>query len=287
MKPVFLSLVLLLFMNCSEKETQTVAKELPENNPFNVGLNEPFDYANADGDAIAEYVSFEMDRAAEIIEQIKNEKTPTLDNTFLPFDAVANKLYQANTNAFMLYWTSPDSTTRTKGIEYSKKVDSLNTAISSDKDLFSQFETFAASKEFQDLNDRRKRFVTDIIDGFKQEGVNLPSDKLEEFKTLKAEISDLTSQYSTNMNTANLELTLNEDQTKGLPENFKDTYRQEDDSYKVPAMPSTRGPVMSNAVDADVRKEYQKLYANRGADKNLDILQQLVEKRYQLGQLMG
>ena len=31
MKPVFLSLVLLLFMNCSEKETQTVAKELPEN----------------------------------------------------------------------------------------------------------------------------------------------------------------------------------------------------------------------------------------------------------------
>ena len=51
MKASIYSLSLLVLMSCqSEPETQPIA--LSENNPFNVGLNEPFDYANVTGDAI-------------------------------------------------------------------------------------------------------------------------------------------------------------------------------------------------------------------------------------------
>ena len=286
MKKITVVIVLMLLMNCSEKET-TKPIELPADNPFNVSLNQPFDYAKVTGNDIEAYVEVAIKNATQTIDQIKRESSPSLENTFLAFDAVFNKLYQANNNAFMLYWTSTDSITRVKGIEYSQKVDSLNTAISSDKGLFKQFEIFAASDDYSKLNDRRKRFVDDIIDNFKQSGVNLTDDKLSQFKTLKAEISELTSQYSTNMNTANLVLTLDEAGAKGLPESFKEKYKSENGTYEIPAQPSTRGPVMSNATHPETRKAFQMLYSNRGAEKNVAIMNQLVEKRYQLGQLMG
>lgn len=287
MKKLATLIVFMTLMNCSEKESQKEIAQLAKDNPFNVALNEPFDYAKVTGESIEAYVSFEIDNATQIIDKIKSETTPTLENTFLPFDAVYNKLYQANNNAFMLYWTSTDSITRAKGIEYSQKIDSLNTAISSDKALFKQFKTFAASDDYPKLNEKRKRLVDDIIKNFEQSGVNLANDKLEQFKTLSAEISDLTSQYSTNMNTANSVLTLDEAGANGLPKNFKDKYKTEQGTYEILAMPSTRGPVMDNAINPETRKEYQMLYSNRGADKNIEILNQLVEKRHQLGQLMG
>ncbi|MFK7781380.1 M3 family metallopeptidase [Psychroserpens sp.] len=287
MKKLAVVLVLLSLMNCSEKESEKVVIELPDDNPFNVALNESIDYENVSGKSIEAYVSYEMEKAVQIIKDIKSQSVPTLENTFIPFDEGYNKLSQANNNAFMLYWTSTDSITRAKGIEYSQKVDSLSTAMYSDKDLFKQFETFKTSEAYSKLDNRRQRFVDDIIDGFEQSGVNLSEDKLVEFKNLKAEITDLTSQYSTNMNTANSILTIDEAGAKGLPESLKDKYKTDKGTYEIPVQPSTNGPVMSNATNSDTRKAYQMLYSNRGADKNVEILNQLVEKRYQLAQLMG
>ena len=286
MKKITLAIVLMSLMNCSEKE-KAKPLELPTDNPFNVSLNQPFDYANVTGNDIETYVEVAMKNATQTIDQIKSEESPTLKNTFGAFDAVSNKLYQANNNAFMLYWTSTDSLTRAKGIEYSQKVDSLNTVIYSDKGLFSQFEKFVTTADYSKLDTNRKRFVDDLISGFEQSGVNLEDSKLKQFKTLKAEISDLTSQYSINMNTADAVLKLDEAGAEGLSESFKEKYKTADHVYEIPAMPATRGPVMENSAKEDTRKSYQILYSNRGADKNLEILDELIKKRFELAQLMG
>ncbi|MCK7591821.1 Zn-dependent oligopeptidase [Subsaxibacter sp. CAU 1640] len=286
MKKILYSLSLLLIMNCA-KDKDSESKGLSSDNPFNVKLNEPIDYANVTGEAIEEYVSYTIDEANKSLEAIKRVTNPTLENTFLVFDDVANNLSKANNNSFMLYWSSPDSLTRAKGLEYSQKVDSLNTVINSDKAIFNQFEKFTKTEDYKSLQGHQKNFVDDIIINFKQSGVNLDAAKLEQFKTLKAEITDLSAKYSTNMNTANAVLKIDEEGSKGLPESFKDTYKTADGTYEIPVMPATKGPVMDNAENESVRKEYITLYSNRGADKNLDILNQLILKRYQLAQLLG
>jgi Zn-dependent oligopeptidase len=286
MKPTVYFFLLILLMNCSHnKETELL--KLSEDNPFNVSLNEPIDYKNVTGASIEEYVSIAIANSTQIINQIKSESTPTLENTFEPFDGVYNNLYQAANNSFMLYWTSTDSITREKGLEYSQKVDSLNTVIGADKALFSQFKKFAATEAYSKLEGSKKRFVDDIIENFKLSGVNLDEENLKQFKALKAELNDLTSQYSTNMNTANAILKLDEKGAEGMSESFKDKYKTSDGNFEIPVMPSTRGPVMENALNPNTRKEFLALYANRGADRNLDILNQLVNKRYKLAQLMG
>lgn len=272
-------------MSCSDKEEKP-QKELSADNPFNVELNQPFDFANVTGAAIEEYVDVTIDNSVQVIEEIKKGSTPTLANTFEAYDGVSNELSKAYSNAFLMYWTSTDSITRAKGLASSQKIDSLMTVLGADKALFAQLKKFKDSDAYTQLENRKKRFVDGVIENFEQSGVNLDEAKLERYKALRSEITDLTSQYSTNMNTADLVLKLDEKGAKGLPESFKTTYKTEA-GYEIPVMSSTRGPVMDNAVEESTRKEFDKLYANRGADKNLDVLEQLVKKRYELGQLMG
>lgn len=286
MKTSLYSISLLLLMNCTNKE-EPKPIELSAKNPFNVALNQPFDYAKINGNDIEEFVSYTIKKATQSIENIKKESNPTLENTFVVFDDIANNLAKANNNSFMLYWTSTDSLTRAKGLEYSQKVDSLNTVINSDKALFTQFEKFVGSPDYQKLEGHRKRFVDDVITNFKQSGVNLDASKLEQFKKLKAEITDLSAQYSTNMNSADAKLKLDSKGAEGLPVSFLEKYKIGENAYEIPVMPATKNPVMDNAVQESTRKEFITLYSNRGADKNLEILNQLVKKRYELGQLMG
>src|SRR5690606_15081266 len=130
MKLSFYSLLFIVLMSCqSEPETKPLA--LPENNPFSVGLSAPFHYPKAAGEANEEYVDVAMKNAVQTIDKIKAEKEVTFENTFVAYDNVHNSLYQANNNAFMLYWVSTDSIARAKGSEYSQKVESLTTSITS------------------------------------------------------------------------------------------------------------------------------------------------------------
>ena len=96
----------------------------------------------------------------------------------------------------------------------------MSTSIGSDKLVFKQFQAYLNSDDYSQLTGHKKRLVDDTIDNFEQSGVNLSDEDLKKFKALKAEISELTSQYSINMNTADLVLELDENGTRGLPESF-------------------------------------------------------------------
>jgi thimet oligopeptidase len=166
------------------------------------------------------------------------------------------------------------------------RLDSLSSSLTSDAGVYSQMLAFSQSGEYDQLEGVRKLLVDDVIQAFVHAGVNLEPEKLNKFKELKSDLSDLSSQYSINMNTANEVLKLDEAGAEGLPDNFKESYRVEGGGYEIPAMPATRNPVMNNASKEETRKAYMMKYYNRGWEKNLEILDQLVSKRHELALLM-
>ena len=273
-----------VLLSCTP-EDKTIS--MSENNPFNVQLNEPIDYANVNGENLEDYVNVSFENSKLGVEEIKNQKTLTFENTFVAFDKVLNDVGKAYSNAHTMFWTSPDSITRAKGLEGYQKMIPLFTDFFSDKELFNQFKKFSESDDYKQLKGHRKILVDDALKGFEESGVNLNEDDLKRFKKLKEKVSVLTSQYSTNMNTANLVVTVDEKGVEGLPESFKNKYKTKEGTYKIPVMNSTRGTIMSNAKSEATRKEFTTKYANRGADKNLVILDSLVSKRYQIGKIMG
>ena len=283
MKTLIPVLFLLVMIACNQSPKSSGKTD---GNPFFAGLNDPIQYADVSGEHISEYARITMQDAEENLEAIRNTASPEFENVFISFDKVVNELRKASNNCFMLYWVSPDSLSRANGLEAYQKIDSLVTSLTSDSRIYKQMRAFKESEGYTKIQGHRKRFVDDVMKYFEYAGVNLASEKLERFKTLKAEINDLSSQYSINMNTADESLILDEKGAEGLPDNFKESYKQEDGRYKIPVMPATRRPVLNNADAEATRKAFLIKYQNRGYEKNLAILDELVRKRDELAGLM-
>ncbi|MEN8157862.1 MAG: M3 family metallopeptidase [Bacteroidota bacterium] len=284
MRTALTFLILMAMVACNQNPEGEQSKS---GNPFFTQLNEPVQYAAVTHEHISEYAEITLKEIEKAVEHLKSEESPGFDNVFVAYDNVVNELTRAMNNCFMLYWVSPDSLSREKGLECYQLLESLANNLSSDADIFRQMIAFTATETYKELTGHRKIFVDDVIQSYEHAGVNLPPEKLERFRELMAEISELSSQYSINMNTANEMLVLDEAGAEGLPDSFKESYRAKDSGYEIPVMPATRRPVLNNASSEATRKSYMVKYQNRGWEKNLGILDEMVSKRHELAQLMN
>ncbi len=283
MKSLLTLLMLALLIACNQGP---VTNENRAENPFFTELNKPIQYADVTHEHIAEYANITLMDSEVALEEIRNEKSPDFKNIFIAYDDVVNNISKASSNCFMLYWVSPDSLSREKGLEGYQLLDSLSTSLTADKALFNQMVTFSNSNSYGKLEGHRKIFVDDVLQMFEHAGVNLDPEPQKRFKELSAEISELSAQYSINMNTANEILVLDEAGAEGLPDNFKESYKVENSRYEIPVIPATRRPVMNNASLEETRRLFMMKYQSRASGLNLVILDDLVSDRNKLARLM-
>ena len=222
MKQALTILILMAMVACNSSADS--GKENTQN-PFFNELNEAVQYGDVRHEDITEYAEFTLENIEGVLEGIRRVETPGFDNVFRAFDNVINDLRIASSSCFMFYWVSPDSLSRDKGLEAYQALETLSNSLSSDAAIYKQMLAFSEGDEYKQLEGHRKAFVDDVMQSFEHSGVSLEPEKLEKFRTLKDEISDLSSQYSINMNTANELLILDEAGAKGLPETLLESYR--------------------------------------------------------------
>ncbi|MCF6132511.1 M3 family metallopeptidase [Flavobacterium wongokense] len=274
---------LICLMTTFQGYSQTTANR---KNPFLVEKNTVVDYAKVTPADVDDYAKHTLNAVKEMITRIKKEPTISFDNVFGSMDEIKNKIYTTSNNCFMMYWVSTDSITRAKGLAGYQLLDSLSTSMYSDKDIYNKMLKFKASPDYGKLKENRKILVDDMILGFELSGVNLSEDKLSQYKTLSKEINELSTNYSNNMNSAKDILTLDNKGAEGLPEDFKANYKV-GDHYEIPIINATNETVMGTASNEETRKAYYTKFFNRAADKNIDILDQMVKKRDELAKVMG
>ncbi len=253
-------------------------------NPMFAKTNEPIDFAALKAAHLTEYADAVLKQIDAQAEAIRGENEPSFENIIIPLDRMNRDLSVASSHSWMLYWVSPDADTREAGLEAYKQLDSRNVSLYSDKAIYDQI---VAVSESTNLAGVAHKLVADLLKDMRHTGVNLEADELARFIALTDEINDLTTQYSTNMNTDGSVLTLDEDGIAGLPESFKERYVTEDGGYEVPVIAANRSPILNNAESEETRRAFNTLYSNRAQDQNLAILDELVSKRHEKGTLMG
>ena len=144
-----------LLLGCSDKP-KIKRLELSSDNHFKVALNEPIAYANVTADHIEVYIDVTISNAVLDLDKIKTRDRLSLETTFGAYDNIVNDLSKASNNAFLLYWVSTDSISRTKGLAAYQKTDSLFTGIGSDKDIYNTFQSYTNSEEGKTLKDPKK-----------------------------------------------------------------------------------------------------------------------------------
>jgi thimet oligopeptidase len=282
---LFFFAFLACFLTTFENYSQSMNKK--SNNPFLVDINIPIDYAKVTAKDVKDYANHTLGDVAAMITSIKKQKTVTFLNVFGTLDDINNTISKTSNNCFMLYWVSTDSLIRATGLAGYQRLDSLSTGIYSDKEIFNKMLRYKSSKDYEKLKGNKKILVDDAILGFERSGVNLNKEQLLKYKKLVKEISQLSSQYSDNMNGYNENLTLDEKATEGLPEAFKSKYKVGENKFEIPIINATNGTVMSNSSIEETRKAYYLKFYNRAYDKNLSILDSLVKKRYELATILG
>ncbi|TDD96221.1 M3 family metallopeptidase [Flavobacterium cellulosilyticum] len=283
-KLLFISF-LFFFLSTFEISSQSLNNTMK--NPFLVDLNIPIDYAKVTAKDVEAYANQSVNDVNTMIASIKKQKSATFLNVFGAMDDISNKISKTSNNCFMLYWVSTDSLIRAKGLSGYQLLDSLSTSIHSDKGIYDKMLRFKSSKSYAALVGNKKILVDDAILDFELSGVNLNDKKLLKFKKLTKEISQLSSQYSDNMNGYNENLIVDEKAAEGLPEAFKAKYKVAENKYEIPIINATNATIMSNATNEATRKAYYFKFYNRASDKNLSILDSLVQKRYELATIMG
>ncbi len=287
----FVALSLLLLTACSKEQpveeppaSAVKPPEVSRANPFFTELNQAIDYAQVSASDVTEYADIVLENVSRKTDVVRAEENPTFDNVIAAIDDIYRDVTIAANNSWLMYWVSPDEATREAGLESYKKVDTWRMALYSDKQIFEQI---VAVSENENLAGPAATLVTSLIQDMRHTGVDLEPDALARFLALTKENNDLSSRYSTNMNSDASVLTLDELGATGLPDNFKARYATSEGVYEIPVIAANRDPVVNNAEDENTRRDFSILYRSRAATENLPILDKLVANRHEIGRIMG
>ncbi len=161
--------------------------------------------------------------------------------------------------------------------------------ISSNRQLYKALKAYAdGNAKQEELSQEQKYFLQKTLDDFKREGLDLPDQTLQQIKKMRKDLAELEQQFDKNIAQDKSAITVDEGGLAGLDPEFITSLAKNDmGKYIVTTDNPTYLQVMENCTNGATRRELWKSYANRAYPNNKALLEQIIEKRNQLAQLLG
>ncbi|MES3038114.1 MAG: M3 family metallopeptidase [Bdellovibrionota bacterium] len=160
--------------------------------------------------------------------------------------------------------------------------------VSSRKDLYNVLKMAQSDLKKSKLREAQTRLITETMRGFRLSGLELPDDKLTEFKNLKKQMADLGIQFHGNLNNNTDSVEVSEEEMTGVPDTVKSRFEKlPTGKYKIPTKSTYYISYMENAANADARRKMLQAYDNREGKKNTEILQKMIKLRREAARLVG
>jgi len=249
-----------------------------------------------------------VDKITEYINQIKTDYTNILDqivnigegvertfeNTVRPKIRIGtiiepiNNLFGYVTN----FWTEKEM--RDAGTNAESEIARYFIEADSRKDVYHAFKQYYTTNYINEkpyLSHEENRYVDEIMRNFRRDGLDLDDDT--ELKVMKKRLSDLSNEFSKNINDDDTSFIFTRQQLDGLPESWFNTERlvtkNDDESqsvYKVTMKYPDIVPCQEYVKDGNIRKQLYAAYNSR-APGNVKIFEEIVPLRYKIGKLLG
>lgn len=212
-------------------------------------------------------------------------ETPGVDNYLEALNAqvvgVSNMAMAANT----LGAVHPDKTVRDAADTCSQSLTPIFSDISLSRPIYER----VAAIDLSRADDSARRAVEKLMLTFRLSGVNQDEETRARIKALNDEIFVIGQEFDRNIREAVEVMELDSvDQLAGLPQDYIEAH-QPDENGKIAITTQYPDlfPFLDYAEDDSLRRELTILYNNRAYPDNEAILKKLLEKRYELAQLLG
>lgn len=160
--------------------------------------------------------------------------------------------------------------------------------VNSNVALYKSLKEYSESKNFkpESLTQEEKYFISETLKSFEENGLNLPQEQIEKIKALQKDISQISLEFSTNINSDQSCIKVIIDELNGLDSDFINSLKKEDNLYIVSLDYPTYFNVMKNCTISETRKKLWITFVNKAVEKNIAILENLIEKRDKLAKLL-
>ena len=158
------------------------------------------------------------------------------------------------------------------------------------KDIYAKYKSYADNSynvESKNLSDEQKSYFTDLMVGYKINGMELSDEKFNRLKEIKKTISELCSQFQMNLGNENFTEYINRDHLNGLPENYITERIQPDGRIKITLKYPDYIPIMEYCKERAIRKHFSMMFKSRCINENTPIINQVFKLRNEIAEIFG
>ena len=127
-----------------------------------------------------------------------------------------------------------------------------------------------------------------LVEEFEDSGVSLPAEKRERFKEISERLTELGQEFAKNIRENETRIKFTVAECRGLPQAWLDRQpRDEEGNVVVGFDYPDYVPFLMNAHDGEARRRYWTANTQRGTERNLDVLDEIVALRKETADLYG
>ncbi len=258
-------------------------------NPFFNDLNEIVDFHNVTVQYVIDATKKSISNAKKKLEKVitLNSDDRSFENTMRSYDNMNNDLMKVNELISLLAYVHPNDDIRNKCLESIAEFSKFFNEISLNEDLYKVVKEYESTKEASKLEGANKKYLKETVEDFERNGFALPKEKRDDLKIIEDKLSDLGIQFDANISSHEDFLIVAEEQIDGLPEDYKNAHRQDNGMFKISLDYPSYVPFMKYSKSDELRKELARKYKNIAADKNLEILKQILIEREKKAVILG
>ncbi len=234
-----------------------------------------------------------MERANAKLDAIAAVKPAdaTFANTIGALDYASWDMLTLLSRMWLMKETQPEPAMRAACTEAVKELEQWAVAAQYREDVYKACKAFADAYEAGDrgtLAGEELKLFKEIMRDYRRAGLHLDKETRDRVETLQKWLSEVSSDFNTNITDAKVEVYLTKEELKGVPEDFLKTIETPAGRYAVNATVTPHFMmVMSNADSAETRLKVKRARFMAAQDGNGPILNELVAVRDEVASLLG
>ena len=238
---------------------------------------------------VTAFEKIENDRLAaaqKAIDQLVAVKEPrTIENTLAPYDEAVHQLGSAQYFAGLMQQVHPDSTFRDHATEMVRKASAAATALSLNHPVY---EALAALDGSQ-ADAATRYYVQRQLLEFKIAGVDKDEATRNQLKKLQDQLTEQQSMFDRNISDGQKTVIVNSvSELDGLPQDYIDRHKPgPDGKVRITTEYPDILPALKFVRNDDLRRRLFQAFLTRAYPKNVEVLKQMMQTRYEIAQLLG
>ncbi|MEO8597122.1 MAG: M3 family metallopeptidase [Candidatus Solibacter sp.] len=209
----------------------------------------------------------------------------TIDNTLRPFDSALEQINEANYVAQLMQHVHPDAKFRDAAVELTRKASAAGTAIQLNREVYQALAALDISK----ADAATKHYVSRQLLQFRLAGVDKDEATRARLKKLNDDLVEQQSAFERNISDdQKIVKVANAEALAGMPQDYIDRHKPAaGGSIQITTDYPDILPAMKFVKSDALRRELFEAFNNRAYPKNREVLQQMMQSRYQIATLLG